>query len=213
VWWLGTIPIENTISRPPNDLVASTDGIPQTPLYPRISPTERERREHFICDLVVSAQLPIRSDPVVGLSKFATGVVSDAGAFWDWRENGASPPLSSCMSNIESNRQLPILQPANPTYRSGGNLLHCRSPLSPGPLSASIAWELNASRRRPAFSYHLKSSVDDGKPIVRDTELFDPCELLPGGPLQGNNSIDAYARRGAHKLLLTANDRSSRVLA
>jgi len=29
----------------------------------------------------------------------------------------------------------------NPMYRSGGNRLHCRSPLSAAPLSASITWE------------------------------------------------------------------------
>src|SRR3989442_273606 len=39
------------------------------------------------------------------------------------------------------------------------NLLHCRSPLSPCASSASITWELIASRRSPAFSSHLVSST------------------------------------------------------
>lgn len=87
------------MSRPPNALVASTDSIPQNLLYSGTSPTERERREHFICDLVVSAQLPIRSDPVVELSKFATGVISDAAS--------ALAKLSQIQE--KSNFQAPVL--------------------------------------------------------------------------------------------------------
>jgi hypothetical protein len=64
------------------------------------------------------------------------------------------------ISHVKPNRQLPILQPGNPAGGSGGNLLHCRPPLSPAPLSALINWELNACRRRPAFSYHLKLSIE-----------------------------------------------------
>jgi len=43
--------------------------------------------------------------------------------------------------------------------RCSANLLHCRSPLSLALHSASITWERTASRRRPAFSSHLLSSV------------------------------------------------------
>ncbi|MGA9988958.1 MAG: VWA domain-containing protein, partial [Terriglobales bacterium] len=47
--------------------------------------------------------------------------------------------------------------------RCGANLLHCRSPLSLALQSASITWERTASRRRPAFSSHLVSTVTHGR--------------------------------------------------
>ena len=46
----------------------------------------------------------------------------------------------------------------------GANLLHCRSPLSLALQSASITWERTASRRRPAFSSHLVTSVGPKAP-------------------------------------------------
>src|SRR5450755_2716985 len=59
------------------------------------------------------------------------------------------------ISQIKPNRQFLTCNFFDLLCRCSANLLHCRSPLSPCALSASITWELIASRRRPAFSSHL----------------------------------------------------------
>jgi hypothetical protein len=70
----------------------SSDGAPQSTLYLGASPTERERREHLICNFVVSAQLSVRHHPFVEFSQFTAVVITDSGALRNRRENGASSP-------------------------------------------------------------------------------------------------------------------------
>src|ERR1017187_8334505 len=62
------------------------------------------------------------------------------------------------VSQIKPNRQLLTRIFFHLLCRHSANLFHCRSPLSPCASSASITWELIASRRRPAFSSHLVST-------------------------------------------------------
>jgi hypothetical protein len=95
------------------------------------------------------------------------------------------------ISNVKPNRQLPILQLANPTYRPGGNLLYCRSPLSPAPLSASITWELNIPPE-PAFSYHLLATVEPDQQM--GNEVLD----------EGSTSMFYSQRRAVIGFNLTA---------
>src|SRR5438067_753425 len=66
--------------------------------------------------------------------------------------------VARSISQIQSDR--PSFLFPNPVCRSGGKLFHCRSPLSLVPQSTSIIWERTASRRRPAFSSHLFTTVD-----------------------------------------------------
>jgi hypothetical protein len=61
------------------------------------------------------------------------------------------------ISQIQPDRQLLTCIFFHLLCPCSANLLHSRSPLSPCASSASITWELIASRRRPAFSSHLIS--------------------------------------------------------
>ena len=61
---------------------------------------------------------------------------------------------------IQTNRQLLLCKILVLPGRYSANLLHCRSPLSLAPSSASITWERTASRRRPVFSSHLIASLE-----------------------------------------------------
>src|SRR5271167_751010 len=66
------------------------------------------------------------------------------------------------VSQIQPDRQFLTYNFFDLLCRCSANLLHCRSPLSPCASSASITWELIASRRRPAFSSHLVSPTTLG---------------------------------------------------
>src|SRR6476646_1799130 len=64
------------------------------------------------------------------------------------------------ISQIQSDGQCCLRKCLTLPCRHNANLLHCRSPLSLVPLSTSIIWERTASRRRPAFSSHLVSTIN-----------------------------------------------------
>src|SRR5207248_8262210 len=75
-------------------------------------------------------------------------------------------------------RKIPALLPG-----CSANLLHCRSPLSLVLQSTSITWERTASRRRPAFSSHLITTVEltrkCGATVILDRrQLLTPARIV-----------------------------------